>query len=185
VARGIDDLDESQVRQAAKLLERENERLVRRVLELERTLNTTQGRSVSQMELLADLEHRLAVRDKMLFGKGSEKRGTSKAPGQERAPQTGHGPREQLELAHVERVYELDEADKACTSCDGVLTEMAGQWLQRVRVAQETRWQVPASALLGARPPQIHRSRARLTGPVQRSARPDRQALRRRTRLRK
>jgi hypothetical protein len=43
VARGIDDLDESQVRQAAKLLERENERLVRRVLELEQTLSTVQN----------------------------------------------------------------------------------------------------------------------------------------------
>jgi transposase len=128
VARGIDDLDESQVRQAAKLLERENERLVRRVLELERTLNTTQGHSVSQMELLADLEHRLAVRNKLLFGKGSEKRGTPKTPAQDKAPQTGHGPREQLELAHVERVYELDKADRACTSCGGALTEMAGQF---------------------------------------------------------
>jgi len=128
VARGIDDLDDSQVRQAAKLLERENERLVRRVLELERTLSTAQGRSVSQMELLADLEHMLALRNKKVFGDSSEKRGTPKEPAEEKKPQTGHGPREQLELAHVERVHELDDADKVCTSCGGALTEMAGQF---------------------------------------------------------
>ncbi|HEY3497838.1 MAG TPA: IS66 family transposase [Polyangiaceae bacterium] len=128
MARGIDDLDESQVRQAAKLLERENERLVRRVLELEQTLSTVQGRSISQMELLADLEHMLAVRNKKMFGDSSEKRGTQKASEEEKKPQTGHGPREQAELAHVERVHELDDADKVCTSCGGALTEMAGQF---------------------------------------------------------
>ena len=128
MARGIDDLDEPQVRQAAKLLERENERLVRRVLELEKTLSTVQGRSISQMELLANLEHMLAVRNKKVFGDSSEKRGSSKEPPEEKTPQPGHGPREQLELGHLERVHELDEADKVCTSCGGALTEMAGQF---------------------------------------------------------
>jgi transposase len=128
VSRGIDDLDDVQVRQAAKLLERENERLVRQVLALQQKLNSVQGHSIEQMQLLADLEHKLAVRNKMLFGNSSEKRSAPKAAAEEKKPQTGHGPREQVELAHVEREYELDDADKVCTSCGGTLSEMAGQF---------------------------------------------------------
>ena len=77
---GIDDLDEPQVRQAAKLLERENERLVRQVFELKQRLAAMEGHSVSQMELLADLEHQLALRNKKTFGDSSEKRPTPKTP---------------------------------------------------------------------------------------------------------
>lgn len=128
MSRGLDDLDDAQVRQAAKLLERENERLVRQVLALQQKLNSVQGHSIEQMQLLADLEHKLAVRNKMLFGNSSEKRATAKEASEEKKPQTGHGPREQVELAHVEREYVLDDADKVCTSCGGALTEMSGQF---------------------------------------------------------
>jgi transposase len=55
-----------------------------------------------------------------------EKRGSSK-PERERHPRTGHGPREQLELAVTEREHLLDEADHVCPSCGGHLEEMAGQ----------------------------------------------------------
>lgn len=128
MSRGIDDLDEPQVRQAAKLLERENERLVRQVFELKQKLSAMEGHSVSQMELLADLEHQLALRNNKVFGDSSEKRPAPKQPKEEKQPQPGHGPREQVELAHVDRVHELDEADKVCTSCGGALSEMAGQF---------------------------------------------------------
>lgn len=124
---GIDDLDDEQVRTAAKLLERENERLVREVLELKQKLNSIQGHSIEQMQLLVDLEQKLALRNKMLFGKSSEKRG-AKASGDEKAPQTGHGPREQKELALVDREHELDEPDRTCTSCGAPLSELAGQF---------------------------------------------------------
>jgi transposase len=120
-------MDEEQVRTAAKLLERENERLLREVLELKQKLSAVQGNSVEQMMLLADLEQKLAVRNKMLFGRSSEKRGT-KAAEPEKAPQTGHGPREQVELGVVEREHELDVADRICTSCGGPIMEMAGQF---------------------------------------------------------
>jgi transposase len=127
VPLGIDDLDDEQVRQAAKLLERENERLVRQVLELKQKLSSVEGKSVEQMVLLAELEQQLAVRNKMLFGRASEKRKQEKAAAEPK-PQTGHGPREQVELAQVEREHELDDADRVCTSCGGALSEMAGQF---------------------------------------------------------
>jgi transposase len=126
VSLGLDSMDEEQVRTAAKLLERENERLVREVLELKQRLNAG---SIDQMQLLAELEHKLAVRDKALFGRSSEKRGAKSAPAEIDAPsQTGHGPREQVELAVREREHELDIADRACKACGGPLTEMRGQY---------------------------------------------------------
>jgi transposase len=64
---------------------------------------------------------------KMLFGCSSEKRGSAKQQA-EKAPQSGHGPREQKELGVVEGVHELDVADRVCTSCGEPLTEMSGQF---------------------------------------------------------
>jgi transposase len=127
VPLGIDSLDDAQLRQAAKLLERENEWLVRQVLELKQKLQSIEGKSVEQMDLLADLEQQLAVRNKMLFGRSSEKRGGA-AKDEQQKPQTGHGPREQAELLHVEREHELDAPDHVCPSCGGQLAVMAGQF---------------------------------------------------------
>jgi transposase len=60
---GIDNLDGDQLRQAAKLLERENERLVRQVLELKQKLASAEGKGDEQLELLAELERQLALRN--------------------------------------------------------------------------------------------------------------------------
>jgi len=126
VPLGVDSLDGEQLRQAAKLLERENERLLRQVLELKQKLASAEGKGTEQLELLAELERQLAARNRKLFGDSSEKRGSSKTA-QEKPPQPGHGPREQPELAIVEREHVLDEADHVCPSCGGRLSEMAGQ----------------------------------------------------------
>lgn len=124
---GIDNLDGDQLRQAAKLLERENERLVRQVLELKQKLASAEGKGGEQLELLAQLEHQLALRNQKLFGRSSEKRGSAKAA-EDAVPQPRHGPREQRELAIGEREHVLDDADHVCPSCGGQLEEMAGQF---------------------------------------------------------
>jgi transposase len=126
VALGVDNLDGEQLRQAAKLLERENERLIRQVLELKQQLATAEGKGSEQLELLAELERQLAARNRKLFGDSSEKRGSAKSERESR-PSSGHGPREQPELAVTERLHLLDEADHICPSCGGRLEEMAGQ----------------------------------------------------------
>src|SRR5262245_41322945 len=90
----IDSLDGDQLRQAAKLLERENERLLRQVLELKQKLASAEGKETEQLALLAELEQQLALRNQRLFGRSSEKRGSAKTP-RDVAPQPGHGPREQ------------------------------------------------------------------------------------------
>lgn len=123
---GVDNLDGEQLRQAAKLLERENERLLRQVLELKQQLATAEGKGTEQLELLTELERQLANRNRKLFGDSSEKRGSAKTDRAEPV-QTGHGPRVQPELAVTERVHVLDEADHVCPSCGGHLEEMAGQ----------------------------------------------------------
>jgi transposase len=127
VPLGIDNLDNDQLRQAAKLLERENERLVRQVLELKQKLASAAGKGGEQLELLAELERQLALRNQKLFGRSSEKRGTAKGAAVD-VPQPGHGPREQAELAIVEREHVLDEPDHVCPSCGGKLAEISGQF---------------------------------------------------------
>jgi transposase len=126
VPLGVDSLDGEQLRQAAKLLERENERLLRQVLELKQKLASAEGKGSEQLELLAELERQLAARNRKLFGDSSEKRGSSKTS-QEKPSQAGHGPREQPTLAIIEREHVLDAADHVCPSCGGHLAEMAGQ----------------------------------------------------------
>ena len=124
---GVDNLDGEQLRQAARLLERENERLIRQVLELKQKLASAEGKGTEQLQLLAELEQQLALRNQKLFGRSSEKRAMTKAE-REASPQPGHGPREQPELSVVERDHVLDEADHVCPSCGGQLEAMAGQF---------------------------------------------------------
>jgi transposase len=127
VPLSIDALDSDQLRQAAKLLERENERLIRQVLELRQQLESAQGKGSTQLELLAALEQQLRVRNQKIFGDSSEKRGSTKTAA-EPVPQSGHGPREQVQLPIVEREHVLDEPDRVCSSCGGQLEEMTGQF---------------------------------------------------------
>ena len=124
----IDKLDDEQVRTAAKLLERENERLIRQVLDLKQQLRAASGQSVEQLELLQELERQLANRNKLLFGRSSERRNQAKSHDvAAESAQVGHGPRDQSALPQVEREYALDEADRVCNSCGGTLGEMTGQ----------------------------------------------------------
>jgi transposase len=120
--------DPDVLRQAAQLLERENQRLTAKVVELTRQLLAAQGKDVAGLQLrLAELEQQLAQRNKALFAPSSEKRKKQKTGEGERATQTGHGPRPQPTLPIVEKVHTLDDADKACAACGGTLTEWAGQ----------------------------------------------------------
>jgi len=115
------------VRQAALILERENQRLVQRNVELTRRLLQAEGRDPAELQMeIARLEAQLATARKRLFGDSSEKR--SRPATRERDPQTGHGPREQKQLEVVEEIHVLDEPDRACPSCGEPLAEMAGQY---------------------------------------------------------
>ena len=58
-------------------------------------------------------------------------------------PRDRSGPTEQLALEHVERTFELDDADKTCPSCGGELRPMAGQFETSEMIdAVEVRYQL-------------------------------------------
>ena len=116
------------LRQAARILEKENQRLAAENVSLQRRLLSLEGKSPEELQgKIAALEERLAALQHHVFAPSSEKRGATTQP-KERAPQTGHGPREQAELPIAEVVHVLDEADQACPKCGKPLSVFAGQF---------------------------------------------------------
>lgn len=112
------------------LLERENKRRVAKIVELTRKLKGS-GQDEAQRLLVRidELERQLQGRNRMLLGDSSEKRPRTDAqPAPEKKPARGHGRREQPNLKLVEKVVDLDEADKQCPKCGGALSEMSGQF---------------------------------------------------------
>lgn len=133
--RRVLDLDREEdpkvLRQAAKILVHENERLLDRVLALTNENLALRGASPADLQLkLAQLEAQLAVKNKLLFGRSSEKRPVAKpeASAAEKPRPAGHGPRAQPALPVVEKVYALDEADRGCPKCGKRLSVFAGQF---------------------------------------------------------
>src|SRR5438093_476151 len=101
--------DLERLQQIALLLEAENARLHRRLVELTRTLAEATGATHAQLELeIARLQEQLAARTRTLFGPSSERRGSSERGAE--APNTptaarSHGPRAQATLPLVEVVH--------------------------------------------------------------------------------
>jgi transposase len=122
--------DIERVRQVAILLERENTKLHKRLAELTEKLAHAEGKDATTLQLeIAFLKEALERQNRTLFGASSEKRGTN---GSERKkdhePQRGHGPSAQPKLPIVEVVHTLEETEKACPSCGGEMSQMAGQF---------------------------------------------------------
>jgi len=115
------------------LLEAENRRLTARVVELAQQLAVAQGKDREALQLeLERLQAELSKKNRMLFGKSSERRpgneAETPAPAHEaKPPRRGHGPHPQLELRALLDVHPLDAADRTCTSCGCTLEEMFGQ----------------------------------------------------------
>jgi transposase len=111
------------LRQAALLLQSENQRLTAKLVELTRDLLVAQGKDKQELQLrLAQIEQQLAAQNKKIFGDSSEKRdGDGSRQKAEKKPPKGHGPTAQPKLLEITTVHELDEADKVCRSCGGKL----------------------------------------------------------------
>ena len=72
--------DVDTLRQAALLLERENQKLTQKIVELTRELMALKGQAPEQLTMkIAELEQQLAARTKALFGHSSEKRPPKKS----------------------------------------------------------------------------------------------------------
>src|SRR5438876_4290645 len=115
----------------ALLLEAENARLHRRLVELTRALAQAQGAAHAQLELeIQRLQEQLAARTRALFGPSSERRGGGEPAEAPRAPAPprGHGPRAQAALPLVEIVHtRLGEA-APCPQCGGTLEPWHDQY---------------------------------------------------------
>lgn len=121
--------DTETLRQAAQILERENERLIAKNLELQRENLRLKGEDPGATQLrIEELERQLSVLRRKAFGESSEKRDDAGSAPKEKQKQTGHGPREQKELPIVEVVHELDAADQTCVACGGKLAEWPKQF---------------------------------------------------------
>jgi transposase len=119
------------LRQATKLLVSENDRLMKKVVELTKQLLVAQGKDKRDLQLqLLDLQRQLDAANKKIFGDSSEKRPGDEAndePVPEKPKQKGHGPKAQPKLPIVPVVHELDVADQTCTQCGSPLAEWEGQ----------------------------------------------------------
>jgi transposase len=113
------------LRQISLLLDRENQRLITKTLEL--TAEVARLRGVSdptqlQLAVLQELERRRA----QVFHCDARPSSES-APPSPRPPQPGHGPRPQPTPPVVEIRHELPAEDRQCPACGGDLMEMSGQ----------------------------------------------------------
>lgn len=122
------------LRQKTRILEGENLRLIAKVTELLREIFCLKGMAPAAVELnLPKLAEQAA--GKLAPTKGSERQGKDertdeekkKADEERKLKQRGHGPTLQPTLEIREETFDLDEADKACTSCGGQLAEWDGQ----------------------------------------------------------
>jgi transposase len=123
--------DPELLRQAARLLDRENHRLHEKVKALLAEIARLRGEdSAALQHELTFLQELLAQRNQALFGASSEQRPAPTAePAAPPAPRPGHGPRVQPRLPVVDQVHELDEADRqCCPQCGQPLHTMASQF---------------------------------------------------------
>ena len=120
------------LRQISLLLDRENQRLITKTLELTAEVARLRGMADPaqlQLAVFRELEQRRA----QVFQQ--EARGSStESPPPTRPPQPGHGPRPQPTLPVVEIRHELPADDRPCPSCGGELMEMVGQTERSERI---------------------------------------------------
>jgi transposase len=127
--------DPERLHQAATLLETENKKLIEKNLELQARVDAVEGREPGTLQMrIAELEQQLSVRNQALFGDESEKRNRQQRRADKKKAQTGHGPRDQAELAQIEQVHTLDAADEMCPKCGGELQVFEGQFEEAAEV---------------------------------------------------
>lgn len=104
------------LRSAAQALYQENQGLKQRVAALEARLGEAAA-AEEEKGLLAEL---LALRERQLFAKSSEKNASQQKPKKKpREPHPGHGPREQPHLATTEVSHDLPPEERVCPKCGG------------------------------------------------------------------
>jgi transposase len=115
------------LQKAVRLLEHENARLVQEISKLVKEIADLRGQDGSYVQLRIEaLEQHLALLQKKLFGKSSERNRRSKET-TEKPKRKGHGPREQKQLPLLPRRHELPAAARVCEVCGKTLVVWEGQ----------------------------------------------------------
>src|SRR5439155_10226716 len=112
------------LRQISLLLDRENQRLITKTLELTAEVARLQGIPNPEQLQLAVL-HDLQQRRAQVFHHDPPSSEASVRPPRLSPP--GHGPRSQPTLPVVEIRHELPSEDRQCPACGGELMKMTGQ----------------------------------------------------------
>jgi len=121
--------DAERLRQAARLLDRENARLITENLRLTRENEQLKGLDPKALELrLQYLEEQLSKARQEMYGRSSEKLERPAREETPKEPQTGHGPSAQPSLPVVEVIHVLDDPDLICPKCGKELQEWPGQF---------------------------------------------------------
>lgn len=118
-----------QLRMKALVLERENDRLSKKVVELLRENLSLKGMTPAQLQQaleLLNVELNQVKSSGQTTPSSTERRGEATSD-TEKKPQVGHGPTAQQTLEVVPEVHDLDEADKICPECGGQLCLWEGQ----------------------------------------------------------
>ena len=123
-----DERDVETLRQISLLLERENQRLITKNLQLTAELARLRGLpEVAQLTFAVE-QTLQQTRAAILDGAATK---PSSPP---RSARPGHGPRAQPALPIVEIRHELLADRRACPACGGRLTELVGQWETAERI---------------------------------------------------
>ena len=114
--------DVETLRQISLLLERENQRLIAKNLQLTAELARVRG-----LPEVAQLTFEVALTLQQTRAAILEGAAAAPTPTTPRPPRPGHGPREQPALPIIEVRHELPADQRGCPACGGTLTELVGQ----------------------------------------------------------
>jgi len=139
----IKDLDTA--KQVATLLQKENERLHKRIEKLITQMAKLEGKDSSEQLAfeLKILKEQMDSMQRRMFGSSSEKRPGDKSADkkdEEKNKQKGHGPTEQANLPIEETFFNLPKDNQVCDLCGGDLAEWKDQFeeSEEVTVVERT-----------------------------------------------
>lgn len=116
------------LRQKARILESENERLSEKVSELLREVLALKGMTPTAIDLnLPGLVEQAAGKPATTTTAKSERRPRDGESAAKKSKKPGHGPTEQPELEIKEETFTIDEADKVCGVCGKDLESWEGK----------------------------------------------------------
>lgn len=137
------------LRQVAQLLDRENQRLLSRLADVQELIAKLCGADSKNAQLALDLLEQVIVQRQLIFdvsrenedGESPAKAGTpdTSHDGAQGRQKCGHGPRKQDRLPWAVEDHTLAETERICDQCGGVTEEMEGQFEESIEITVRER----------------------------------------------